>query len=276
MPEDIVGTKENGLLNATTALPEPRPPSRNEQAEARIEKFINNFPRYPEDCVINGAGFFNEQAIHFKRSDIGEDVSGTQALQQEYERGNISFDELMSRTIGNLRARYKGDPEKWAREYVNRGMDRNATITDVRENECASCFHLNLVFSDLMHNIGVDAKVIQGSWVETSRQRVIGSYDLDKVKLARQFVKDGVYILEGEKSEDHAFTLIEKEGKYWLADAALWIKDDSGEPIEPVVCEVSKETLLSRDIRVPLPNGKYRHYVFNYGAINELEIEGQD
>lgn len=275
MNENIAGAQGDGLPNTKTVLPlEPDILyERNRWTDARIEEYINNPPRYPEDCVITADTCLIGQAIHFKRSDISEDVSRTQALQHEYESRNISFDELMVITIRSLRSRYKGNLEKWLREYVftEERRDTNATIADVRENECVSCFHLNLIFSDLMHNIGVDAKVIQSVWVETTRQKVLGLYsDLEKVKL-KQPSDSGVCVLEGEKSEYHAFTLVKKDGKYWLADAALWIKDDKGEVIEPVVCEVSKETLLDRDIKIPLPNRTYRHYIIP-GEDTGLEI----
>ena len=246
-------------------LPEPKATSPPGGVVEKYRRFINDFPRYPDNTIIiaASASVIGEQAIHFRKEDIQEEVD---FAKKELEQSGDRFPEFLTSVIKHVTNRYPGNPTKWQTEFLNKGIDEQTILPTVREQEAANCFHRNLIFSAALQEVGIEAKVLQGDWIETTRNRMIGNYEGLPYKRTGM---SGVRFFEGEKGEYHAFTLVRHNYRYYLADAALWVKDDLGNPLYPVVKEVTEEELLERDVTVSLPNEKKRHYVFKD---NDFEI----
>lgn len=249
------------------SLPEPTPSmpltgslERNQRA------FINDFPALPAEGIFTSSGpsIFGEQSILFRESDLTEDIAWA---KNEYS-SQPDFIRFLDGLARYLDTRYPGDPDKWKREFVGKNIDSQTTLDTIRNEGAASCFHRSLVNAYVLQHLGIEAKFVAGEWVETTRNRVVGSYPKgQEVPYDKKFATMGFRYLIGEKGDAHAFTLIRKEGKYYLADAALWVKDGSGNKMHPVIKEVAEQELMERDIVVPLPTGEKRHYVFKRDSL---------
>ncbi len=247
--------------------PEPTPVRTFSDTEnERFLDGLKRFPVYPDDCVIASPGFAYDQSIHYRSADVDSDVEWA----QEVTELEPDFEDFLVKLIERIQKVYPGDTDKWNSEFVGKGIDATSTLKEVSEAEAANCFIRSVAFVGVLQGLGVEAKIIQGDWVETTRERVLGEYAVGADPEYRDVGSSfgaGVRFLKGEQGEFHAFALVRAQDKLYLADPALWVKHEDGTPNYPLVKEVTEEELLNRDIVFELPNGKKRHYVFRGGRV---------
>ncbi len=242
-------------------LPEPTIPNPVDEAQRdRLMRGFNAMPSYPDGGELNAVSAFYNQSILFRSEDVAEDASWAREVLQAAPDNQQFLEQLVARIVEE----YPAETEGWIDKHLISDT-AVATLKDAREARAANCVVRSTAFVGALQQAGIEAKVLLGDWVETSRQRVIGSYAIgDGVKYrngkSTASFAGGVRFLEGEKGEEHAFALVKIDGKFYLADPALMAKGGDETPAYPLVREVSEGELVSRDISFDLPNGVKRHY----------------
>ena len=253
-------------------LPEPTPMEMFPSIRRLRTEFFNTFPTFPSEAIITGAGgIIGEQSIRFNEQDIQEEIQKGRELYQE----DKPFPQFLSELADYVSNRFIGNPQKWKTQFLDKGIDINTTLDTVRSEEAASCFHRSIVYSHILQRLGIEAKAIQGDWIETTRNNVKGTYEGKTIPRYSKIGATSIRYFEGEQGDYHAFTLVRRDGQFFLVDPALRMP---GETPYHIVIPASMEDLVKGDIAVPLPNGKKRHYVFKnegfeYGSFAPPEEE---
>lgn len=257
--------ENSGKADNRNNLPEPTPWEMPEYYKQKYKDFFNDFPIYPRDALIVSSGFAFDQSIHLREEDLKEDVHLAKKLYQDRSQPFTTFASALADLLAD---RYPGNVAKWREDYINKGIDAQTNLSTIRKEGASSCFHRGVIYSYILQQLGIESKVLEGDWVETNRKHVLGNYPGHKE--VPKYVKPGYYsganYYEGEEGEGHDFVLARKNDQYYLIDPALKIKGESSK--HHVVKPVTQEELMSRDILVSLPDGRYRHYVFKTNTVS--------
>lgn len=256
----------------STQIPKhlPDPEHRLAPLADRLVVKMYEFSAYPPDAILTSSGFMIDQSIHYRANDLEDEVASATLLLE----GAPDFTSFLEQLIGRIKDAYPGDVSKWMSDFVRQGIDRQSTLQDVAEAGAANCFIRGVAFTGILQQMGIEAKVVEGDWVETSRNRVLGRYAAEtsvEYRDASTSYGSGMRFLKGEKGEFHAFVLVKQGDKMYFADPALWVKDEEGTSLFPLVREVSEDEIRQKDIVFPLDADIKRHYVFKNGRGLDVE-----
>ena len=173
--------------------------------------------------------------------------------QAEKVKGIDLVNKGISMTVNNL----EPEDNKW-NKIVEDEQDDKYTMKDCIEQKAISCFHRAVFFNLLMQQAGVAVTTQEGIWIESERPDLHQMPEkLNGAKIDEDLKP--LFLSEDDSSEGHLWNLTQSGDEFYLIDTSLYI--DEEDKSKPVVHQIRSFKQNKKYFTIPLPDGRFRHYI---------------